>query len=201
MHSHQKKSDRESSADMGVHPAKCRVELDDDFECAAPEHLVRAQSALLAGGAAEGVSGRLVGKEGARLWTVQLKASSSPAGREVPPIVLLHGYGAGLAYWWRQVDALVLVRPLILLDLPGHGRSDPMAFAGGSSTDAEDCFVEALEGWRDALGIARMTLVGHALVILAILFGSVVGLRANLAVLVLHFCREGLSCLPALCSS
>ena len=127
---------------------------------------MRAQLALLAGGRASGVNGKLVGKEGMRLWTVQLKSRNPSPARDLAPIVLLHGYGAGLAFWWRQVDSLLLVRNLILVDLPGHGASDSLPSLGGSATDTEALFVEALEGWRETLGIARMVLVGHALVLL-----------------------------------
>lgn len=43
-------------------------------------------------------------------------------GRDEPELVLLHG-GAQNAHTWDTV-ALALDRPLIAIDLPGHGHSD-----------------------------------------------------------------------------
>ncbi len=46
-------------------------------------------------------------------------------GTEPPDLVLLHG-GAQNAHTWDTV-ALALDRPLVAVDLPGHGHSDPRA--------------------------------------------------------------------------
>ena len=46
-------------------------------------------------------------------------------GDEPPEIVLLHG-GAQNAHTWDTV-ALALDRPLVAIDLPGHGHSDHRA--------------------------------------------------------------------------
>src|SRR3954454_6450153 len=50
------------------------------------------------------------------------KISSLVWGAGPPEIVLLHG-GAQNAHTWDTV-ALALDRPLVAIDLPGHGRSD-----------------------------------------------------------------------------
>lgn len=86
---------------------------------------------------------------------------------------MLHGYGAGLAFFYKNYEALSR-RPgwkLWSLDLLGMGRSARPAFRihardwTGKITEAENWFVDALEEWRVARGIpmGRMTLVGHSL--------------------------------------
>src|SRR5438874_2865923 len=57
-------------------------------------------------------------------------------GTEPPEIVLLHG-GAQNAHTWDTV-ALALHRPLVAVDLPGHGHSDAGALAGGARPSPDD---------------------------------------------------------------
>jgi pimeloyl-ACP methyl ester carboxylesterase len=76
-----------------------------------------------------------------------------------PEVVLLHG-GAQNAHTWDTV-ALALGRPLVAIDLPGHGHSD--GGRGGSlalDTNAQDV-AEAVRALApDALGIVGMSLGG-----------------------------------------
>ena len=51
-------------------------------------------------------------------------------GSTAPEIVLIHG-GAQNAHTWDTV-ALALGRPLVAVDLPGHGHSDGVAVEPGS---------------------------------------------------------------------
>ncbi len=48
-------------------------------------------------------------------------------GRGKPTIVFLHGLGGDLNVWREQVAALHTRARLVLIDLPGHGLSDPPA--------------------------------------------------------------------------
>jgi cardiolipin-specific phospholipase len=86
---------------------------------------------------------------------------------------MLHGYGAGLAFFYKNYEALSR-RPgwkLWSLDLLGMGRSARPAFRihakdrVGKISEAESWFVDALEAWRVQRGIPMggMTLVGHSL--------------------------------------
>jgi len=66
-------------------------------------------------------------------------------GRPEPELVLLHG-GAQNAHTWDTV-ALALGRPLVAIDLPGHGRSDWRAdhdYAPGRNAEAVAAAVERL---------------------------------------------------------
>ena len=72
------------------------------------------------------------------------------------PVVLLHGFGADLSNWravWRLLEA---GRPVVAVDLPGHGRSAP---AGVRHAELVDAVVAALR----QEGIERFHLVGHSL--------------------------------------
>ena len=57
-------------------------------------------------------------------------------GTRPPELVLLHG-GAQNAHTWDTV-ALALDRPLVALDLPGHGHSDAGALSAGGRVATED---------------------------------------------------------------
>lgn len=85
-------------------------------------------------------------------------------------LVMLHGYGAGLAFYYKNYDMLSR-RPgwkLWSLDLLGYGRSSRPQFTikskdpEGKITEAEDWFIDALEEWRQIRGIERFTLLGHS---------------------------------------
>jgi pimeloyl-ACP methyl ester carboxylesterase len=90
-------------------------------------------------------------------------------GTDPPDIVLLHG-GAQNAHTWDTV-ALALARPLVAIDLPGHGHSDACPAAGGARPSVEDIAadvavaVEALA--PDAAGVVGMSLGGLTTLALA----------------------------------
>lgn len=83
-------------------------------------------------------------------------------------LVMIHGYGAGLAFFFRNFDALSR-RPgwkLWSLDLLGYGRSSRPPFTirakdpDAKISEAEDWFIDALEEWREQRGIDKFTLLG-----------------------------------------
>lgn len=85
-------------------------------------------------------------------------------GRAKPAVVLLHG-GAQNAHTYDTV-ALSLRRPILAVDLPGHGHSDAAPGGMGDVVGHARDVVEALR----ALGIERVPLVGMSL-------GGLVALR------------------------
>ncbi len=87
-------------------------------------------------------------------------------GTAPPELVLLHG-GAQNAHTWDTV-AMALGRPLVAIDLPGHGHSD--APAEGSldvRTNAGDVAVAVRALAPDALGVVGMSLGGLTTIALA----------------------------------
>lgn len=86
-------------------------------------------------------------------------------------LVLLHGYGAGLGFFYKNFEGLSRAKgwKLYALDLLGMGRSSRPPFKvhtkdrQGSITEAENWFIDALEEWRIQKNIDRFTLLGHSL--------------------------------------
>lgn len=86
-------------------------------------------------------------------------------------LVMLHGYGAGLGFYYRNFEALSRKEhwKVYALDLLGMGRSTRPAFKinakdkEGKITEAENWFIDALEEWRIKRGLERFTLLGHSL--------------------------------------
>ena len=75
-----------------------------------------------------------------------------------PPLVLVHGLGGDADQWAFCFEALSASHRVIALELLGFGRSDkpPITYRIAG-------FVEVLERFLAALGIARASLVGHSL--------------------------------------
>lgn len=80
-----------------------------------------------------------------------------PTG-DVPPVALIHGLGANLAFWYLgAVRHLGRDRTLLLYDLRGHGASS-MPKEGYSLDRLAEDFRQLL----DDLGISRAHVVGHS---------------------------------------
>lgn len=93
-----------------------------------------------------------------------------------PPAVMLHGYGAGLGFYFRNFQAVAdwagrRGTDVFALDWLGMGRSARVPFTVKAKRDdvparvaeAESFFVDSLEEWRAKMGLEKMTLVGHSL--------------------------------------
>jgi len=87
------------------------------------------------------------------------------SGGDGPPVVLLHGLGGAAANWRLVAPGLARERRVIVPELPGHGRSEPVA------ADSLDAFAEAMLAVADAEAALPAPWVGHS-------FGGVVALRA-----------------------
>ena len=86
-------------------------------------------------------------------------------------LVMLHGYGAGLGFFYKNFEGLSRAAgwKLYALDLLGMGRSSRPPFKihakdrEASIKEAEDWFVDSLEEWRKERKLERFTLMGHSL--------------------------------------
>ncbi|XP_047461220.1 1-acylglycerol-3-phosphate O-acyltransferase ABHD5-like [Mugil cephalus] len=99
------------------------------------------------------------------LWTLAFNAQPRPSSLSHPPrtpLVLLHGFGGGVALWAQNLDALSSSGPVYALDLLGFGRSSRPQFSIDPE-GAEEQFVEALEEWREKVGLEDVVLLGHNL--------------------------------------
>jgi cardiolipin-specific phospholipase len=82
------------------------------------------------------------------------------------PIVLIAGFGAGAAMWWKNHSAIAArtQRPVLAVDLLGCGRSSRPEFPRNSPLEAEDFFLNSLSAALfDELRLDRVVLVGHSL--------------------------------------
>jgi cardiolipin-specific phospholipase len=86
-------------------------------------------------------------------------------------LVMLHGYGAGLGFFYKNFESLSR-RPgwkIYALDMLGMGRSSRPSFRihakdrQGKITEAENWFIDALEEWRKEKKLEKFTLLGHSL--------------------------------------
>jgi pyruvate dehydrogenase E2 component (dihydrolipoamide acetyltransferase) len=74
------------------------------------------------------------------------------------PVLFLHGFGGDAGNWMFNLDAAAEHAPVIALDLPGHGQSDPRL--PGATLDAMARFVAR---FLDALDVERVHVVGHSM--------------------------------------
>lgn len=87
-------------------------------------------------------------------------------GGDGSPLVLVHGLGGTIENWRALAPPLAAGHRVLVPDLPGHGRSEPLPDARHV-----DALAEAVLGILDAEQIRGAVWVGHSL-------GGVVGLRA-----------------------
>ena len=91
------------------------------------------------------------------------------AGEGRPPVVLLHGAGAGSAVWHRQIAALAGERRVVVPDHPVFGLSDRPVLSCSMFEFVRDY----VSGFLDAIGIetadvAGLSIGGFAAMVLAI---------------------------------
>ncbi|TPX78273.1 hypothetical protein CcCBS67573_g00416 [Chytriomyces confervae] len=99
-----------------------------------------------------------------------------------PTLVLTHGYGSGLGFFYANYDHLAAMRDslgrpvqIVAIDWLGMGRSSRPLFEKRSRSSqkgkddeqliaaAEDYFVDSFETWREELGLETFALAGHSL--------------------------------------
>ncbi|PHH75734.1 hypothetical protein CDD80_2155 [Ophiocordyceps camponoti-rufipedis] len=86
-------------------------------------------------------------------------------------LVMVHGYGAGLGFFYKNLEPITRLPGLRLyaLDMLGMGNSSRPNFKINAKDreqqviEAEDWFVDALEEWRKERKLERFTLLGHSL--------------------------------------
>ncbi|KAL1835544.1 hypothetical protein VTJ49DRAFT_6499 [Mycothermus thermophilus] len=86
-------------------------------------------------------------------------------------LVMIHGYGAGLGFFYKNFEPLSRARGwrLYALDMLGMGNSSRPPFKIHAKdpkdkiAEAEGWFIDALEEWRKIRNIEKFTLLGHSL--------------------------------------
>jgi pimeloyl-ACP methyl ester carboxylesterase len=77
---------------------------------------------------------------------------------EGKPLLLLHGYGAGVWVWEKQIEALSQSYRVYALDLIGHGYSDRPKISYTPET-----YIRFLRDFMDGVGIQKATLIGNSM--------------------------------------
>lgn len=110
------------------------------------------------------------------LNTLSITPTVPPSSPSPSPAVLLHGYGAGLAFFFLNLPPLAKWvekrgSSVYALDWLGMGRSARVPFQINAKRDdvksrvrqAESFFIDSLEEWRIKMDLPKMTLIGHSL--------------------------------------
>ena len=101
--------------------------------------------------------------EAMHIWTLSVTQEQD---QQRTPLVLLHGFAAGVAVWLPNVEALSSSsgrewsRSLYAFDLLGFGRSTRAKFSADPIV-ALSQFVESVEDWRRAMHLPEMILLAH----------------------------------------
>ncbi len=77
---------------------------------------------------------------------------------EGKPLILIHGYGAGMWVWEKQIDVLSQSYRVYALDLIGHGYSDKPRIPYTPET-----YIYFLRDFMDAVGIEKAILIGNSM--------------------------------------
>ncbi|HUX94123.1 MAG TPA: alpha/beta hydrolase [Bacteroidales bacterium] len=86
---------------------------------------------------------------------LKIHYSDSGSGKA---IVLIHGFLETMKVWEKFAERLSPHFRVIVIDLPGHGQSDP---AGDINT--MEIFAEAIRELLDVSGVSKAFLVGHSM--------------------------------------
>ena len=83
------------------------------------------------------------------------------------PVVFAHGLGAGLAFFYKNIQPLIDAgRSVYLFDWLGMGRSGRPAFPHypqNSVATIIDFFTSSFDQWMERMGLQRVVLIGHSL--------------------------------------
>ena len=117
----------------------------------------------------DGMHRTKAGTEALQIHTIEYHCAGKTPAPAVPALVCLHGFGFGAALYYAALPALAAEwnGAVFAVDTLGCGLSSRprWPFAMGSSCDptqAEQYFVDALEAWRQNVGLETMVLIGHS---------------------------------------
>lgn len=95
------------------------------------------------------------------LTNAEIESEKKEENQKVP-LILIHGFGAGICTWILNLDTLAstIDRKIYAFDLFGFGRSTRAQF--DFTGDVEGQFVDSIEKWRQKQGINKFILLGHS---------------------------------------
>ncbi|KAI6654969.1 Abhydrolase domain-containing protein 4-like [Oopsacas minuta] len=94
------------------------------------------------------------------IHTLHIKHSSAyPSNR--PPLLVLHGMGAGIGLFVKNLDTFSEHTDVYAIDILGFGRSSKPIFSN-KPNELIGQFVQSIEDWRSAVGLKQLILLGHS---------------------------------------
>jgi len=100
-----------------------------------------------------------VGGHEVRVWTKRWQGPTPSLSN--PPLVMVHGMGAGLAMFALNIPELSKERTVLAIDLPGFGRSSRPPFSSKEEKIVEE-YTQVLESWREGMELEKIHLLGHS---------------------------------------
>jgi len=100
-----------------------------------------------------------VGGHEVRVWTKRWQGPTPSLSK--PPLVMVHGMGAGLAMFALNIPELSKERTVLAIDLPGFGRSSRPPFSSKEEKIVEE-YTQVLESWREGMELEKIHLLGHS---------------------------------------
>ena len=74
------------------------------------------------------------------------------------PVILIHGYGAGMWVWEKQIEVLSQLYRVYAVDVIGHGFSDRPKIPY-----TPEAYIHFLRDFMDRVGIEKATLIGNSM--------------------------------------
>jgi pimeloyl-ACP methyl ester carboxylesterase len=74
------------------------------------------------------------------------------------PLILIHGYGAGMWIWEKQMEVLSQLYRVYAVDVIGHGFSDRP-----KTSYTPEAYIYFLRDFMDGVGIEKATLIGNSM--------------------------------------
>jgi pimeloyl-ACP methyl ester carboxylesterase len=105
--------------------------------------------------------GEFVDIEDQRLYYYAAGRRDKSAGRASVPVVLIHGFPTSSRLWHLVARDFPDGHRLIVVDLPGFGRSDPLPVATGEPGKPCARLARSVTGLLDVLGVESAVMVGH----------------------------------------
>ena len=94
-----------------------------------------------------------------------LKVESTKQDGRKPNFLLIHGWGAGLPLWSRNIDKLAELGNVYAIDLLGFGLSSRPHFSiTANEEDAKRFWIDSIHKWKQAeLPDEKVIIIGHSL--------------------------------------
>ncbi len=78
------------------------------------------------------------------------------------PLVFVHGWGAGVGFWAKNIDDLAKGRQVHMFDLMGFGQSSRPYFKRETADTIPKLYTQWMKSWLEKMNITDFILAGHS---------------------------------------